>query len=238
MKILVIGDIHGRNIWKKIISKEDFDKVVFLGDYVSTHDGISSRQQLVNLEEILEYKEKNPKKVILLRGNHDLQHLGYGWAECSGLDRKVLSYMSRPEFKDRFESLTQWVYISKKTIFSHAGISEVWMRDIALIDNVEEILSMPISEKFAFTPSSLFDYCGTSSTQPPTWIRPTVLARVAIPGYTQVVGHTPVKTLTNMSKAVRDNLDIFLCDTLGIGQYLVLENSVPEIKQICNEDMS
>ena len=72
MKELVLGDIHGRTIWKDIIKKENPDKVIFLGDYVSTHEGISSKQQVANLEEILAYKKENPDKVILLRGNHKI----------------------------------------------------------------------------------------------------------------------------------------------------------------------
>ena len=71
-RYLVIGDIHGRTIWKDIIEKENPDKVIFLGDYVSTHDDISSTQQINNLEEILAYKEDNPDKVVLLRGNHKI----------------------------------------------------------------------------------------------------------------------------------------------------------------------
>ena len=74
-KILVLGDLHGRLFWKEIIEKENPDKIIFLGDYVSTHEGISAEQQLSNLEEILTYKENNPDKVILLRGNHKIQIL-------------------------------------------------------------------------------------------------------------------------------------------------------------------
>ena len=69
MKILVLGDIHGRTIWKDIIEKESPDKIIFLGDYVSTHDNISADQQLSNLNNILDYKEESSDKVILLRGN-------------------------------------------------------------------------------------------------------------------------------------------------------------------------
>ena len=72
MKTLILGDIHGRTIWKEIIEKENPDKVIFLGDYVDTHQFISPRDQIENLEEILTYKEKNPDKVILLRGNHKI----------------------------------------------------------------------------------------------------------------------------------------------------------------------
>ena len=71
-KILVLGDIHGRTCWADIIKKENPDKVIFLGDYVSTHDNISEEWQCSNLEDILNYKEANPDKVILLRGNHKI----------------------------------------------------------------------------------------------------------------------------------------------------------------------
>ena len=71
-KILVLGDIHGRTCWADIIKKENPDKVIFLGDYVSTHEDISEGQQCSNLEDILNYKEANPDKVILLRGNHKI----------------------------------------------------------------------------------------------------------------------------------------------------------------------
>lgn len=73
MKITVIADIHGRTCWHNIIEKEkDSDKIIFLGDYVSTHEDISEDQQCSNLEDILNYKEANPNKVILLRGNHKI----------------------------------------------------------------------------------------------------------------------------------------------------------------------
>ena len=48
MVTLVFGDIHGRTIWKDIVKKEKYDKVIFLGDYVTTHELISDEQQLSN----------------------------------------------------------------------------------------------------------------------------------------------------------------------------------------------
>ena len=89
MKILVFGDIHGRDCWKDIIHEEFPDNVIFLGDYVSTHDDIDPETQISNLKDILECKMLHMDDVILLRGNHDMQHLGYSWAECSGYNRKV-----------------------------------------------------------------------------------------------------------------------------------------------------
>ena len=225
-KILVLGDTHGRPFWKEIIEKENPDKIIFLGDYVSTHEGISAEQQLSNLEEILTYKENNPDKVILLRGNHDTQHLGYYWAECSGWDGQVWGVMSQSEFKERFLKLTQWVYIDEEleTIFSHAGVSGVWMKN-SEIDSVHDINSLEPSELFGFTPNYYGDCYGDSETQPPIWIRPQALCKCNVKGWDQVVGHTPVRTIINVGKSAKGKQNIWLCDALGVKQYLVIDNN-------------
>lgn len=229
MKTVVLGDIHGRVIWKDILNVEkDADRIIFLGDYVSTHYGISQELQLLNLNEILDFKEANYKKVFLLRGNHDVQHLGYHWGRCSGLFEIVAACMP----KDRFLSLTQWDVIDDdaKIIFSHAGISEVWM-ERAEIGDVHDINDMPPTELFGF---SLADYpkdnYGTSPTQPLTWIRPETLLEHAVAGWTQIVGHTPADEM--YSRTTVNNDVVWFCDTLEEGQYLVIENGVFTPKKI------
>ena len=73
--ILVCGDIHGRRFWKKPCENiEDYDKVIFLGDYLDPYDfeGITVIDAIKNFEEIIEFKKNNVDKVILLLGNHDM----------------------------------------------------------------------------------------------------------------------------------------------------------------------
>lgn len=231
--LLVLGDIHGRTQWLDIINKENPDLTIFLGDYVTTHDNISSEQQIANLEDILSYKENNNNSVILLRGNHDNQMLGYYWAECSGFDPKVAEYMSSPEIKDRFLKLTQWVYIDEdlKTIFSHAGVSEVWLKEIAKLNNIYEINDLPPCELFGFISNSFRDNTGDSITQPPVWIRPTSLSRCYVKHWNQVVGHTPVHKITNIKDIVDIEENLWLCDSLGVNQYLTIVNNVYTINQ-------
>lgn len=230
MKLLIFGDIHGRDCWEEVIIKETPDKVIFLGDYVSTHDkNMTSEQQCSNLEDILNYKEKNSDKVILLRGNHDIQHLGYYWARCSGFDNKVYNWMSN--VKERFLKLTQWIHIENNIIFSHAGISQVWLDNNKL--SLRGINNEPPSEKFAFTPDNPNDYSGHSITQPPTWIRPYSLIDCNIKGYSQVVGHTPVSDICNLKNFKDCNIeeDIWLCDALP-DQYLIIEDNNFTVKNI------
>ena len=75
--ILVCGDIHGRRFWKKPCENiEDYDKVIFLGDYLDPYDfeGITVIDAIKNFEEIIEFKKNNVDKVILLLGNHDMPY--------------------------------------------------------------------------------------------------------------------------------------------------------------------
>ena len=226
MKKLIIGDIHGRTIWKDIVNLENPDKVIFLGDYVTTHEGISPEQQLSNLEDILQYKEDRGEAIILLRGNHCLDCLGYYWAECSPTEPKVKKVMSVDPLKSRFLNLTQWVYIDEelKTIFSHAGVSDVWMKN-SEIDSVNDINSLEPSELFGFTPNYYGDCYGDSETQPPVWIRPQTLCKCNIEEWNQVVGHTPVQKGIYHTHNTIGQSEIWFCDALGVKQYLVIDNN-------------
>lgn len=250
MKTLIIGDIHGRLCWFDIISKENPDKVVFLGDYVTSHYGIPADQQLSNLEDILNYKKDNSDKVVLLRGNHDCQMLGYYWARCSGYDSNVQEGMK--SMKDRFLDLTQWVYIIPGTniVCSHAGIGEHFLKECnkktqsenrSILEQISEINRLIPSELFGFTPCRFSDYTGESSTQPCTWIRPYTLLHYGVRGITHVVGHTPIDHICNIKEEtlklrekhditesediVKDYCDIWCCDDLQNKKYLVIEDN-------------
>lgn len=254
MKIIVLGDIHGRTCWKDVVKQHfNADKYIFLGDYVSTHENISAKQQCDNLREILDFKAENPDKVVLLRGNHDMQHLGYHWAECSGYDKKVYEYMFA--IKDEFLSKTQWIFINDNIVFSHAGVSNVWLENLGLTD-ISDINTLEPSEKFGFWPCKMSDYHGDSSTQPCTWIRPWTLLEYSVPGYTYIVGHTSYNgKITNIKneaiatyksgwlfdieneydRNIIDKLnasnDIWCCDALP-NEYLIIEDGNISIGKI------
>ena len=226
-RIVVLGDIHGNTVWKDIIAKEQPNQVIFLGDYVSTHENISEKEQVENLKEILRYKDEHPE-TILLRGNHDLQHLGYYWAECSGYFPRVAMEMSH--LKDEFLAKTQWIHVMGNIVFSHAGISRVWLEDNFL--TLDDINMLGPTELFGFTSSDPSDRFGDSPEQPPTWIRPMALMEVMIPDYIQVVGHTPVEHCFNVKDEADIPHDLWLCDALGQGEYLRIEDGVITVQSI------
>ena len=73
-KIVLIGDIHGHESWKKIVEKHsDADKIIFVGDYFDAWH-INPAIQIFNFKEILELKASAPDQVVLLVGNHDFHY--------------------------------------------------------------------------------------------------------------------------------------------------------------------
>ena len=233
MKILVIGDIHGKTIWKEIVGSEQPDLTIFLGDYVTTHHKETPEEQINNLMDILTWKEDEPDKVILLRGNNDMQMLGYHWAKCSGYNMELGKLME--PIKTQFLNSTQWIFpyeIGKKFyVFSHAGISKTWYENVkrsTKIECMKDINNLEPSELFGFTPNDFNDYSGTSITQPCTWIRPQALIEDMPDNINQVVGHTPIiNRCFNVSEKMFSKYgiiapELWLCDALDNQSYLVI----------------
>jgi len=126
MKHIAIGDIHGRDSWQRVNTKL-YEKVIFLGDYVDSHT-LSDFTILENFKKIISLKKRNPEKVILLLGNHDVHYLHYPRFECSGF-RKTM----QPELSALFRrnaDLFQVAYQKDNYLFTHAGVTNNWYGEI------------------------------------------------------------------------------------------------------------
>lgn len=251
-RYLIIADLHCRSIWKDIVAKEgdSCNKIIFLGDYLPPRHDIKlddPTDACGFLYEVLDYKDQNPDKVILLRGNHDCQVLGYHWAECyPKAHPKVEEYCRTNDVKNWFLNNTQWVYNIPDTniICSHAGVGEYFLKNVKthLFGNnppkeysdlwlINQINSIEPCELFAFN-GGWWDTNGDSITQPCTWIRPESLINCAIKNIVQIVGHTPVSHIANL----RDEItkydeeyycpEIWCCDCLEHGEYLIIEDGI------------
>lgn len=256
-RYLILGDLHCRTIWKDIVAKEQFDKVIFLGDYLPPRHDVTfddPTDACGFLYDVLNYKDKNPEKVILLRGNHCIQALGYHWADCNPkVHPKVAQYCQTKDVKNWFLKNTQWIYQIPDTniVCSHAGIGTKFLDNVCkyfknkegwefniydeskLINHINDIEPC---ELFGFT-GDYFDCTGESETQPCTWIRPYTLLNCGIKDIIHVVGHTPTKEICNIKaeclktrerfnieEKIENYCDIWCCDTLEHGQYLIIEN--------------
>jgi predicted phosphodiesterase len=132
MNILVIPDVHGRTFWKDAVDKhlEECDKVIFLGDYLDEYpdENITRKQSKENFKEIINLKENNRDKVILLLGNHDLHYMHREFTRSSRYSSSnAYSYKQMFLSHESFFKIAHEEMINdKKYLFTHAGVMKSW----------------------------------------------------------------------------------------------------------------
>jgi hypothetical protein len=234
-KVIAVGDIHGRTIWKDIVTKEldSSNKFVFIGDYFDSKEDISSEDQIINFLEILELKRNNPDKVILLIGNHCFHYMGFVNEEYSGYQYGVANRINKILKQALDEGLLQMCYKHDVYVFTHAGVTKTWADnsgvDINDLENSINTLFITNPRYFRFTVGDNYSRSGNDITQPPIWVRPESLLADAINDVIYIVGHTTVKKL-----GLTENLpNLILIDCLGTtGEYLVIENDLVKAKSL------
>lgn len=235
MKIVAIGDIHGKDIWKKIIEKEkDADKIIFLGDYLDSSD-IGVKKQVKNFIDLLDFKKENPEKVTLLFGNHDFHYLPMAFSRqetYSGFRNTLYKSINVRMNTSVINNTLQMCYRHENILFSHAGITKTWCEDSNIdLENIEHSINSLFKKdihpfKFHnFNPNgksmSISDPYGDNVYQSPTWVRPVSLLRDKLDGYIQVVGHTKTRF-----SGVQSFKDVFFTDCLDLSEgYLVIEGT-------------
>lgn len=244
MKTIAIGDTHGRDAWKRITAKKDFDKVIFIGDYFDTRDGIPPQRQMENFGEIVAFKRANIGKVILLIGNHDFHYMKgirdrysqfqiHWHADIQNLLHSALD-----------DNLMQICHIQGNLLFVHAGVTRTWCR----ANNIDAMnVEKSINDLFGYNPNA-FRFTsgeygsnnGDDITQSPIWVRPRSLYMDKIANYIQVVGHTTHDTITGLNGSMKlytrgmmiETSGVIFIDTLGgSGEYLQIVDGVMSAKK-------
>jgi hypothetical protein len=235
MKIIAIGDIHGRDIWKQIVKvEEDFDKFIFIGDYFDTREGIDASTQIQNFKEILEFKKANPDKVFLLIGNHDFHYLKGCGETYSGYQQYAAMDINEVLQPAVTSGHMQICHVFDEYIFSHAGLTNTWVENNEIdLYNIEESVNlrfMKNMESFKFEYGENLDRSGDDVTQSPIWVRIPSLFRDMVKGFTYVVGHTTVKEMHMAS-------NIIAIDCLGTSnEYLVIQDGQAFARKIVIND--
>ena len=240
MKTVVIGDIHGRSIWKLIVNIENPDRIIFIGDYFDSFN-IKGEEQLNNFLDIIEYKKSSGKEVIMLIGNHDHHYYPeVGDTGTSGY-QKIGNYQISPVLDTNRKHL-QMAYQMDEFLFSHAGVSSMFMDSVFGKDGWKlETIVEDLNELFKYKPQTFefgmaiadqtrfFDPHGDDVEQSPIWIRPKSLMRANYDTLRkqviQIVGHTQVKKLDLEGSKNSTGGRYYLIDCQETtGQYLVIQD--------------
>lgn len=237
MKTVVIGDIHGRSVWKLIYELEKPDRIIFIGDYFDSFD-IKGADQITNFQDIIEFKKSGICEVILLIGNHDHHYFpGVGDTGTSGYQHLLapsISYVI-----DENKNHLQMAYQMGEYLFTHAGVSSIFMDKAIGEDSWSvETISEKINELFTYKPnefkfgahcdnSRILDSSGDNIQQSPIWIRPRSLMSANYDTLRnqviQIVGHTQVNKIDTKGGATGGRY--YYIDCLGTsGQYVIIND--------------
>ena len=194
---LAIGDIHGRQYWKRYL-KEDFSAFYVVGDYFD-NPAVSFFRQYRNFIEICKAARRDPR-IQLCLGNHDYHYL----AQVSGQRYSGFQDRNWPAISEIFEhniDLFKILYVTDDNyIISHAGLSATFMQKMNDI-GVDTVAG--INEAFLRDRNILnfdgYNFYGDDPTQSPIWIRPRSLCSDPLAGYNQIVGHTPMSEIKELS---------------------------------------
>lgn len=241
MKILVIGDLHGRISQfiegVKKFESEGYDKLIQIGDLADSYDR-SNEDILACFKLSADIKESYGDRFIQLFGNHEWSYL-FGRMMCSGY-RPDLNATLNPWLNAAYKGWFQVAHQEGNTLFTHAGVQQKWFKKY-------EVLLM----KHGFGDSDLAtalnnmvdtgdgceklyevgtkrggwrgDYGG------PMWADRVELESYGpIKGYKQIVGHTPCKFIERVDKfeggKVYPNTSVTFTDCLGsVERFLDLE---------------
>ncbi len=220
-----IGDIHGRNVWQKLVREDAIN--VFVGDYLDpyhTEHLQAGEDDWLNLQEILRYKQSHPDTVLLL-GNHDLH---YVWEEHYSRYNTLSAQRYKDFFMQHWDQFQAAYAIGDRILVTHAGVSPDWCKLSGISFSGEKLTAKQLAEaicqyandsnlwhwlmtRYTF---SAYDNCGMSTTASPVWIRPQALISTLdvqnqdFMRIIQIVGHTQTPEIMQVENVV-------LIDCLG-----------------------
>lgn len=156
--ILVVPDLHGReHLLNKAIdcfNKCENTPIVFLGDYLDPypsdflHPMTAESECFSVFKDLLEFAKENPDDVTLLLGDHEAHYVGLS------MDTARFSYERAWDIfaeLDKNRDLFVGAFIYNNAIFTHAGISETWLK-IHHIDKEEpEFVAKFINNEVKFS---------------------------------------------------------------------------------------
>lgn len=251
VEVAVIGDIHGT---KKFIegyehilkNNNQVKKIVVMGDHFDPYDNIPFDTMVGRYKDFLSCM-KNDNRIVSILGNHDLSSYIIKKDKTSRTIFEKKPYEIISSLIESNLENSRIMYKCGNYLFSHAGVSEVWVEKIAepISFNFEKLNKVgwnadELTSLVNFYPFDFSGY-GNDPNQGPTWLRPYMLINNPYGEYNQVVGHTMVciennrkfliedygyktETYGNFYKVkMKNGKYVWFSDNAGDSEYLVLE---------------
>lgn len=224
---IVIGDVHGRENWKKIVKEHPNDRIVFLGDYCDPYENRNNFKVLSNFIDIIQFKTKRKDDVILLLGNHDMHYLYDSFPVGSRYNAQIAKLLK--SLLEERRNYFQFAYQEGNTLYTHAGVCSLWwnkyFKGLSGKDapSIADQLNNPSEEQLKAMFMVGHSRGGNCECSGIFWADAYETNDDPLVGVHQVVGHTMmVAPLTVLPTA---NTSITYCDCLKNGRYYSIDNS-------------
>lgn len=209
MKALFVGDIHNHmnmiSDIKRLDKEHNFDKIICFGDYVDDWD-TDNHDSLRTLNAVFDLKNSDKDKYTLLIGNHELSYLGF---PCSG-HHQELEDVVRQKLEENIDLLDFYISIglgNNSYVCTHAGLTNDYICQVLDVYGDWQSI-MEQFQKFKLGNLQFLRYCsskrgGHDRCSSFVWadrfehMESAERERPLIPY--QIIGHSPVSTIGNMS---------------------------------------
>lgn len=207
----IIGDIHGRDAWKRLVDENCIN--IFVGDYFDPYLDYPFEELERNFLEITEYKKEHKDQVVLLYGNHDMSYFPDTRDYTNRYD-----FVNAKRIRDLLDTTKELFHgvayaIGDEYLVTHAGVTCLWKEkylpdvdDINPTNMAEAINDLWNKTKtpFTFMPNhqDAMDHNGEDPHQSPLWVRPEALCSNNLYHDTnvkQIIGHTKVKIIKEVA---------------------------------------
>lgn len=234
-KLVVIGDIHGRSVWRKIVDDNpDAEKFIFLGDYFDSHEKkYYPSKQVFNFKAILEFqKHIGSDKVILLLGNHDYHYMN-NRKHYTGYNQ-ITYFDASPLLRENYSNGNiKIIHKESNFLFSHAGITDYWLHNISSSCDINKLNDTNTFDlrTLEWNANCGYDEYGNTKSNSPIWVRPEALTENKFEEYIQIVGHTwfhPDDIESIIKKG--QETGIYMCDCLPHHYLIINENEFKYIE--------
>lgn len=226
MKILTVGDLHGKKVWEKIVTYK-YDKIIFIGDYLDDFEWRTKPGDVRKNFQDLVYWAKNQKenKILFLLGNHEVHYVLYGteyFERMRGSGYNYSSLFFACNLINDNPELFSVAYQYDNWLWTHAGVTQThYEEDLkedfesgdSFYDSVADFLNYLWKIKDGRLMRIGRDRLGYAKQGSIFWCGKKELENDMLNGYFQIVGHTPIKDIEYL-KGVSIDTSVTFIDCL------------------------
>lgn len=263
-RTLFVGDLHAKPDLLPLIGntarRHEADRIILLGDICDDWN-LSNNMQTAWVERFTQWvlDESKEREIIPLLGNHDIPYWMNSGSNSFDMVRLMAPGFKPGAYRKVHELLHQLpfriAWSDGKMVASHAGFTRPWMDKYLDVDyhRLSPIRLVELTNRMgghAYSLANRFYYeigrsrGGSSRSPSPVWADLLELTRQGDDCLIQIVGHTPVDTITRVA-------DCWFCDTfsttsdgrrIGDGSMLLMRNDGDRprftiIPPVCQGDM-